>query len=122
MECFRAVAALDCSSLGLAAEASELLLVHKVLQCLANVDPLLPFDAEAGVLIELDAVLVEVERRAHHVCFCSVFVLAKWTYKRLVFLLAESTHSVSWGDLLVCWQIIYEHIVLVTLRAGRVRR
>ena len=80
MECFGAVAALDCGSLGLAAEASELLLVHKVLQCLANVDPLLPFDAEARVLIELDAVLMEVQRSTYHLRSTLSFVFAEGTH------------------------------------------
>ena len=103
MECFGAVAALDSGTLGLAAEACELLFVNQHLESLANVDPLLPLDAEARVLIELNAVLMEVQRLAYHVCFCRVLILAEWPNQWLVFLLAESTHSVSWSDLLICW-------------------
>lgn len=47
MESLGAVAALHSCTLGLATEACELFLVHKVLQSLANVDPLLSLDAEA---------------------------------------------------------------------------
>lgn len=47
MESLGAVAALHSCTLGLATEACELFLVHKILQSLANVDPLLSLDAEA---------------------------------------------------------------------------
>ena len=62
MESLVAISALDSCSFCLAAEADELLAMDQVLESLTDIDPLFALDAEFGVLIKLNAVLVEEKR------------------------------------------------------------
>ena len=75
MECFIAICALDGSALSLAPEAAELFAVHQVLEGHAYVDPLFALDAEFGVLVHFNTVLVEVEGRADKL---ATLVFTEW--------------------------------------------
>lgn len=59
MECLVTVSALDSCSFSLAAEADELFAMDQILESFADVDPLFALNAEFGVLIELNAILME---------------------------------------------------------------
>ena len=59
MESLVTVSALDSCSFSLTAETDELFSMDQVLESFADIDPLFALNAEFGVLIELDAVLME---------------------------------------------------------------
>ena len=121
VEGFRTVAALHRRTLRLTAVARELLLVNQVVECFADVDPLLGFEAEARVLIHFDAVLVKENRLAHQLGLLCVLVFAEGADKWLVFLLAEGTDFLGLGSVIESCRVLHEVVVFVGLGTDRVR-
>ena len=66
MKGLRAISALDCGTRCIATEARKRLLVNELIQGLTNVDPFALLNAVFGVLIILDAFLMEVQRGTDH--------------------------------------------------------
>lgn len=69
--------------------------VNKVIKCLADVDPFLVFGTEGGVLIELNAVLVEEEWLSNNLLLLSVLKFAEGTNQRVILSVTKGTAFVE---------------------------
>ena len=103
----------------LATIAIELLVVHEFRESLADSHPFFLLNTEVGVLVDLDAVVVEEQRTAHNLLF--VIILAEWTDERLVFLLTKGAHPLRILKRR-CIQVLFKVVVLVWLSSGWVSR
>jgi hypothetical protein len=69
--------------------------VNKIIKRLANIHPFLVFSTEGGVLIELDAVLVEEERLTNNLLLLSVLKFAEGANQGVILSIAKGTALVE---------------------------
>ena len=81
------------------------ILVNQVVESFSNVDPLLVRSSEEGIVIDLYAFTVKVERQSNQLVLFTVFKLAKWTNNRVIFLVAQLACLVK--NLLRGYKILY---------------
>ena len=89
------------------------------MESLAYVDPLFTLDAEPGVLVQLNAVLVEEKWKSDNLGLIFAFVLTEGTDKRLVRFLAEGAYLLSWLHGQRIWALD-KIVIFVRLGAWRV--